>query len=502
MKKIILILLGAFLVGSLHASNINAALSYCTFYSPADGPYLETYLSVWAKSIRFVKTENGKYRGSVGITMIFRQGNDIREYKKYELKSPETEDTLKVDFSFIDQQRFLLPDGNYILDFQITDLNDSGNITRTSTELTISYPTDKMTISGIQLLEKFSKTENQTILSKSGYDLVPYPDNFLPKSMQKLAFYAEIYHAEKTMGENAKYLLSYFIRGYENERTIDEFAKVRKETAKPVGVVLHEFDIQSLPSGNYLLIIEARNQANEVVASSSLFFQRSNPDLQLSTKDLAALNIQNTFVATMTNKDTLTEYIRSLAPISSEIEKAFAKNQLHTLEMLTLQQYFLNFWMKRAPVDPQASWLKYKEAVANVQELYRTPIKKGYETDRGRIHLKHGPPNTIADQSFQSSDSGMHIDNDGSDGSEGTVPYQIWHYYELSNHERNVKFVFANPNLATNDYILIHSNAEGEVNNPNWQSELSRHVGVRDADDIAPSGKYKNKSGDLYNNPR
>jgi GWxTD domain-containing protein len=305
--------------------------------------------------------------------------------------------------------------------------------------------------------------------------------------MEKLSFYAEIYQAEKIFGVNSKYLLSYFIRGFENERTVPEFAKVRKETAKPVSIILHEFDIRTLPSGNYVLVIEVRNQTNELVAGSSLFFQRSNPELQLSAADLAALNIQHTFVEQLTNKDSLAEYIRSLMPISSEIEKAFAKNQLRSTDLITMQQYFLNFWLKRDPT---------------VQELYRTPIKKGYETDRGRTHLRYGPPNTIADQSFQASDSGMHIDNDGSDGSEGTVPYQIWHYYELTNNQRNIKFVFSNPDLATNDYIMIHSNAEGEVNNPNWQSELQRHTGVRDIDEIAPSGKYKNKSGDLYNNPR
>jgi GWxTD domain-containing protein len=277
---------------------------------------------------------------------------------------------------------------------------------------------------------------------------------------------------------------------------------MKKETSKPVNSVIQEFDISSMPSGNYNLIIEARNQQNEVIATNSLFFQRSNPNIQFNANELQSMVVENSFVGKMTNKDTLRDYIKCINPISSELDKLFIESQLMNMDVKTMQQYFLNFWITRSPSKPEQSWLAYKAQVDIVNEAYKTPIKKGYETDRGRIYLKYGPPNTISDQPFEASNSGMFIGDARRDGDNGNVPYQIWHYYQLKNNQRDKKFVFANPNLATNEYALIHSNAQGEVNNPNWQADLTRQIGIQDRDETAPGGRYGNKSGDLYLLPR
>jgi GWxTD domain-containing protein len=487
---------------SLQAGNIKAYLSYCTFQSPQDGPYLESYLSIYAKSLVFTKNTNGKYQGNVAITMIFKQGATVKDFKKYELKSPEAEDTTKLDFSFIDQQRFLLPNGDYSFEFSIKDLNSKKPESSSNETVRIQFPTEKVSISGIQLIGSYSPTSNVNVLSKSGFDLVPYVFDYYPPDINKLIFYAEIYNTEKVIGPDSKYLISYAIQPDEPGKISSGYAKMKKEISKPVNSVIQEFDISSMPSGNYNLIIEARNQQNEVIATNSLFFQRSNPNIQYDANELQTLVVENSFVGKTTNKDTLREYIKCLNPISSELDKLFIDSQLMNMDVKTMQQYFLNFWITRAPSKPEQSWLAYKAQVDIVNQSYKTPIKKGYETDRGRIYLKYGAPNTISDQPFEASNSGMFIGDARRDGDNGNVPYQIWHYYQLKNNQRDKKFVFANPYLATNEYALIHSNAQGEVNNPNWQADLTRQIGIQDRDETAPGGRYGNKSGDLYLLPR
>jgi hypothetical protein len=84
-----------------------------------------------------------------------------------------------------------------------------------------------------------------------------------------------------------------------------------------------------------------------------------------------------------------------------------------------------------------------------------------------------------------------------SDESYGTVPYEIWHYYKLKN-QSNRKFVFANPDLVLNDYALIHSDAIGELSNPNWRSKLSRQTDVFQEENTKWD---QGKAGDLYKNP-
>ncbi|MCX6271737.1 MAG: GWxTD domain-containing protein [Bacteroidetes bacterium] len=502
MKRIIFSI--ALLTGFFYANagNVQAFLSYCTFSSPQDGPYIETYLSVYAKSIAFVKNADGKFQGSVVVTMIFKSGNEIKDVKKTELKSPAVADTNNLDFSFLDQQRILLPNGNYEFEFQIRDVNRNNPPLKETTSLTINYPTDRINVSGIQLVDSYKKVTEAGILTKSGYDFVPYISNFYPKTVNKITFYSEVYGTEKIMGKESKYLSSCYIQASETGQALTDFIKNKKETAKSVNIIFNEFDISKLPSGNYNLVVEVRDQQNQVISFNSVFFQRSNPDVQLEMKDIASLDIRGSFVEKLTKKDSLAEYIRSLAPISSESELYFAERQLAVADLHTMQQYFLNFWARRNANNPGKAWRDYDEQVKIVDQAYRTPIKKGYESDRGRIYLKYGAPNTIADQPFEASNSGMAIGDDQRDGDYGLVPYQIWHYYQLKDNQRDKKFVFANPNIATNDYLLIHSNANGEINNPNWQANLYRTIRTDDKDDIAPKGRYGNKSGDLYNNPR
>ncbi len=482
------------------AGNIQASLSYCTFKSPSDGPYVETYLSIYSPGLVFAKTSSGKFQAKVGITMIFKQGTKIMDFKKYELKSPEVADTSKVDFSFLDQQRFLLPEGDYVLDFQIADLNNTKPPVGSIDNFKIQFEKDKVQLSGIQLIESWKKSEQAGILSKSGYDLVPYTFNFYPPSINKFTFYTEIYETEKQFGADGKYLLQWYIKSAETDKVLPEYNRIKKETAKAVNVLLQELDITKLPSGNYIFVVEVRNSLNELIASNNLYFQRSNPGVQFDIADIQAMEVENSFVAGINQPDSLRYFIRSLDPISMDIERMYTENQLNNMSVLMMQQYLLNFWQKRDNLNPEKSWLAYKAEVKRVDEAYKTPIKRGFETDRGRTWLKYGPPNTITDQSFEASSSGLSITHLQGDG--GTVPYQIWHYYQLKNNMRDKKFVFCNPTLATNDYALIHSNVPGEVNNPNWQSELGRGIGIRDRDDVAPGGRYGSKSGDLYNMPR
>ena len=120
MKKLnIIFLVFFFAISSMMAQNLNAYLSTASFNSPDDGPYFETYLSVNGNSIIYNKIENRKFQGSIEITMIFKKDEKIENFAKYELKSPEIADTSSVDFNFIDQQRFALPNGTYNFEIYI-----------------------------------------------------------------------------------------------------------------------------------------------------------------------------------------------------------------------------------------------------------------------------------------------------------------------------------------------------------------------------------------------
>ena len=94
--------------------------------------------------------------------------------------------------------------------------------------------------------------------------------------------------------------------------------------------ILNSIDIQDLPSGNYYLVVEMRDRSNTVICSNSVFFQRSNPGVSYAMRDLSGLSIENTFVTSIEQVDTLRKYLRYLEPISSESERDYALSLVKT----------------------------------------------------------------------------------------------------------------------------------------------------------------------------
>lgn len=445
---------------SLFSKNLNAYMSYATFYTPENGPYIETYLTVEGKSAKYVLNENGKFQATIQIIMLFKIGDEVINYDKYELSSPEINDTIDIADNFIDQQRYSLANGNYEFEIQIWDKNSQTKPYINLTPLVLDYPEDEVVISGIQLVSSYSKTEEDGILSKHGYDIIPYIFNYYPEKINKVTFFAEIYNTEVKLGESEKYLLKYYIVPIDKEKPLAKYVQQKKVTAAPVNILFSEFDISNLPSGNYFLTIEARDKANKLLGLNRIFIQRSNPRIQINVMDLSNLDISNTFVSRISDIDTLREYILFLDPISSEQEKGFASAHLESSDIETLQKYFYNFWVNQDNLEPEKAWNSYLNEVNKVNFAYSTQIQKGFDTDRGRTYLKYGAPNAISE----------------SYNEPAAYPYEIWHYYVLKNGQRNKKFIFYTKDIVTNDFTLLHSDVTGELSNYRWQYFLYERV--------------------------
>ncbi|HRP59730.1 MAG TPA: hypothetical protein PK833_05510, partial [Vicingus sp.] len=84
---------------------IKANFSYSTFYSPTNEPYLETYLYFNGNSLKYKLNSNNNWQATVEVTYIFKQGDKIVDFKKYNIQSPEATDSNAVKVNFYDQQR-------------------------------------------------------------------------------------------------------------------------------------------------------------------------------------------------------------------------------------------------------------------------------------------------------------------------------------------------------------------------------------------------------------
>ncbi len=485
-KTSFFLILSAFILSgsSVSAKNLWAYLTYATFNSP-EGPYVETYLSIAGNSVKWIKQDDGKYKATVNVLMTFKDKNDIKAYKKYELNSNEIADTINLNFQFIDQQRFQVANGTYNFEIQLTDKNKSAQAMPYTQVIGIDFPADKPSMSGVEMIKSYARADKPTELSKSGYNLIPNIYNFYTGPEAKLGFYTEMYSLDKVIPKGQMFLVSYYIECFENNLKLNEFAKSRKETPKPVNVLLADINIRDLATGNYNLVIEARNSNNEVILSKKVFFQRTNPNAAFSLTQIASTEIKGTFAEKITNADSLKEFIRSTYPVSTGYEKDFIRFQLKKSDLPTLQRYFYVFWYQRSSTEPEKAWLGYNMQVKITQANFATKIKKGYETDRGRVFLQYGPPNA----------------RDAHYAEPNTYPYEIWQYYTLNNSQRNKKFVFYSPDMVTADFILLHSDAIGEQYEPTWKvflrNKVSSPIDISESQVVNVWGDFSEDSWDL-----
>ena len=494
MKKLVLIGLMAMLGLTANAQRnkaLNSYISYATFNVPENEstPYVETYITFDKSSLVYVKGDNGQYTATVNVTIMFKQGESVKNYGKYSLSSPSVADTTGINGFFMDVQRYGLANGNYTLEVVLEDENNKNEKPfKVEDQLIMDFP-NKFCFSSIIGLESYSKANGVSGNSKNGYDIVPMIMPFYPENMNKLSFYAEIYNAKKQLGNDEKYLLNTYICAFENNAKLNSYYFTKRMSAKDIDVIINSIDITNLPSGNYYLVLEARDRNNEVIGLNRYFFQRSNPYYQIDNSLLEAINTDDVFSGKIDNIDTLREYIRTTAPIATQVEKDYAEELVKTNDIKTMQKYFYTFWSSRNNLNPQQAWEDYYAQVLRVNASFKTVNGKGYQSDRGVVFLKYGAPDRIV-QSYNEP---------------GAYPYEIWHYYTLGS-QRNKKFVFMTLDIATNDFQLIHSDAVGELNNFRWTTEIyQRTYGTYNdygVDGVANPNSYGDRAKDYYDNPR
>ncbi|MBK9290729.1 MAG: GWxTD domain-containing protein [Bacteroidetes bacterium] len=467
--------------------SLRAYLSYATFNVPDSDPYVEVYLAVAGSSVVFVPVDDNQFQASVDITLSFSRNDSIRSFAKYTLRSPKIPDLSRSAIGIIDQQRFFLPQGTYTMNVELSDPNNAVVPPFSTSEvINLEFDKEKVQFSAIQLLERFEPAATQNELTKNGYDLIPMVYAFYPASSNRLNFYSEIYHSDKVWGSDGKFLVSGYIESSENLSRMNDFVFRKRMDARPVNIVLHSMDISQLPSGNYNLVLEVRDQQNKLITNNKVFFQRSNPGVEFRMADLSSVVVGNTFASRITHADTLRDFLRCIAPIASEAERDYAYNLAKTNDLATMQRFFYNFWQKRNYDDPATEWEKYYLEVRKVNAAYATPVKKGYNTDRGRVYLKYGPPDQVVESYSEP----------------GAYPYEIWHYYTLGR-QRNKRFVFATKDMVTNDFVLIHSDAIGELSNYRWQLDIYKRTwDPHSIDATRPEDIFGNRADDFFRTPR
>jgi len=472
-------------VGVSSQAQMQAMFGYSTFcLTDRQQPYIETYLQFDAWTMQFVPVDGG-YRASAEVTLVLRQQDSVVYMKKYDLASPTVPDLEHLDFSFLDVQRFTVDNGLYTLEVLLRDKAVNTEPSGISEKLVVNYSQKNPSMSSLQIMASIKPTEKENVLSRGGYDMEPYVSDFVPEKMTQLHYYYELYNIDKEVGQNAVLTVAY-LEELETGRRIEDGQSVSRKKSASVIPVVGTVDIASLPSGNYNLVCEVRNRANQLMLYKKMPFYRSNP----SVKGQELGDYATSFAARITDEELMNLYLDALYPLASETEKSTAAALVRQPGLEEKQSFFYRFWSLRNAMAPEAEWLKYKERIDYVQEHFSYPLTRGIMTDRGRVYLQYGPPDFVRDEknlgimghsTAMNKQSGS-ISDIGNKSFEGDgvgaaqvfyLPYQLWRYNRLSGDDQNRVFIFWDEHRSGN-YTLLHSNARGEVQEADWERRLSR----------------------------
>lgn len=222
-----------------------------------------------------------------------------------------------------------------------------------------------------------------------------------------------------------------------------------------------------IKSGNYRVVFRL-SKKETIVQEQDIYFQTlRTPNNYYKAKRKVNKLIQNrvihsysdidldqTFVAGY-NLKRIKMNINALMPIAERSEQGALEGITQNDNLEEQKRFFYNFWYSRNPQNPEAEWKAYATKLNYASRKYGYGSLKGYQTDKGMLYLKFGPPNREIRASNE----------------KGTKPYEVWFYAELDRYT-NLNILFVQQGSLTNERVMTHSSDPNFFFNPYWASQL------------------------------
>ncbi len=355
----------------------------------------------------------------------------------------------KITFGIL---RFIIPFGTYELFVSIKDNGDSTSSYLDSEKLVCkSFIDDKFKISDIQIAQNIipNSSNKNSIFYKNTFEIIPNPAILYTEKLPVLYYYSELYNFDH-YDPKVKISLTEEIINSLGEVVFSKSNRInsREHALVKVGLV----NLKKFPTDAYVFILALGDSVHNRQYLSTKKFFLYNPAVE---KDSGETMSSQKYIASEFSVYTDKECDR-LFDESKYIATANEIEQYEKLDSLNAKREFLyKFWKKRDPYpETEVNEFKneYMKRIDYCNSKFGAFNKEGYNTDRGRIYLKYGPPDEI----------------DRYPNELNVKPYEIWHYQSI---EGGVVFIFGDI-TGYSDYELLHSTKRGELQDENWQRRI------------------------------
>lgn len=455
-RKVVLFLSALTLVLGAPSESLNIHTDFNLFYHNDNLNSLEVYYSFNESDLTYLREGDYFEGGLLFHLTIKQQGSEQIEIQR-RFHVPHTiADTsnFRAGKSFSSLFKLTARNIPQVLTINIIDSNKESRQQTIFYELSKKdFSEDKLAVSDLQLCSSIMPISNEqsSVFVKNSLKLVPNPSRVFSNESPFLYFYIELY--------NLRYLPT---NSNINARTVildKEHKEVSSAIKKLDTLGINNFqygmmDLRDLPVGEYeiqLLVIDTSDQMygrstnsfrvikklNKTMAASDLT-AKEFMTAQMSTMDETQLDTEFYALRHLTRKKDVRKY-KKLSSIGDKVE------------------LLIEIWL---PLDPNLQTVQnesreeFIDRMTYVNAQFSIGLKQGWQTDRGRILITYGPPDQYVRDPFE----------------RGMKPHEEWHYHNL---QGGVVFVFADLN-GFQDYRLIHSTHQSELQNYNWKSRVQR----------------------------
>jgi len=212
--------------------------------------------------------------------------------------------------------------------------------------------------------------------------------------------------------------------------------------------------------------------ASILTASVSIGFAQDKKDQPSQDPNQKSRNFKKEDTVKKIYNDWMTKEVAYI--ITSEEKKAY--KSLKTDD--ERENFIENFWRRRDP-NPDTEENEYREEyherIAYANEKFSSGIP-GWKTDRGRIYIAHGKPDSI-----ESHPAGGQYDRPSYEGggSTSTYPFEVWFYRHLDGVGDGLEIEFVDPS-GTGEYRLARNADEKDAlaNVPGASIRTSDQLGL------------------------